>query len=89
MYLVVVVMVVAIAYLCVQHITLHKHEALQQNDIVLLKRKYKSKYPQISPGLPLRIIHNNGNEIEVTFVKPSDSFICNEVVNVDAVRRMP
>jgi hypothetical protein len=86
--LLIAVMVSAIAYLLLQHRTVHRQSRLEQNDIVLLKRKYKHKYPQISPGLPLRIIHNNGREIEVTFVKPSDSFICNEVVNINAVRKV-
>jgi hypothetical protein len=83
----VVIVMLAVAFLCLQYVVFHRQARLEQNDIVFLKRKYRSRYPEISPGLPLRIINNNGHEVKVTFVKPSDSYICNEIVYVNEVRK--
>jgi len=86
--MVTMILLIGVAWLLVQHYFLHGDGKLERNDIVLLKRKYKHRYPNISPGMPLRIINLDGSDVHVTFVKPSDTFIYNETVHAHALKKV-
>lgn len=84
----IIIAIFSVAFAVLYHYQSKRLVHFEQNDIVLLKRKYKERYPEIGLGNPLRIIRCNGHDIEVTYVKTKDAFICNTTVNVEAVKKV-